>query len=210
MAGTQMEQTSTSWDAEPSDEHLVKLMAAHAAPANDGATPDSAAADALSELYRRYGGLLLGLAMRILRSSAEAEDLVHDVFLEAWKNAAGYDPQRASVRTWLTVRMRSRALDVIKSARVSRNAGADPLLALVEQPITATDVHANSHLHEGLAGLSHEHRVTLEAAYFDGLTCAEIAARDGVPLGTVKSRTANALAKLRVVFAEKGGAGGDE
>jgi RNA polymerase sigma-70 factor, ECF subfamily len=165
----------------------------------------SAAADALSELYVRYGALMFAIALRIVRSQSESEDLVHDVFLEVWKNAASYDPARGRVRTWLTVRMRSRALDVLKSARVARNAGADALASVVEHSSTS-DVYAESHLHRGLESLSDDHRRALEGAFFDGLSCSEIAVRDGIPLGTVKSRTAHALAKLRTVFEmEKGG-----
>ncbi len=178
------------------DELLVAAMA--------GGSDEPAAADALSELYQRYGGLLLGLALRILRNTAEAEDLVHDVFLEAWKNAAGYDPARASVRTWLTVRMRSRALDVIKSARIKRNAGAEPLVSVLSPTLGMPDIHANTTLHRALAGLSNEQRAALQLAYFDGLSCAEIAERERIPVGTVKSRTANALAKLRLVFDQQG------
>lgn len=178
------------------DELLVATMAA--------GSDDPAAADALSELYQRYGGLLLGLGLRILRNTAEAEDLVHDVFIEAWKNAAGYDPARASVRTWLTVRMRSRALDVIKSARIKRNAGAEPLVSAPDHKVAMPDIHAETTLHRALAGLSLEQRAALELAYFDGLSCAEIAERERIPVGTVKSRTANALVKMRLMF-EKGG-----
>ena len=178
------------------DELLVAAMAA----GND----DPAAADALSELYQRYGGLLLAMGLRILRNSAEAEDLVHDVFLEAWKNAAGYDPARASVRTWLTVRMRSRALDVIKSARIKRNAGAEPLVSVVGSEHGMADIHAETNLHRALAELSNQQRAALELAYFDGLSCAEIAERERIPVGTVKSRTANALAKLRLMFDQGG------
>ena len=178
------------------DEQLVATMAA-----GDG---DPAAADALSELYQRYGGLLLGLGLRILRNSAEVEDVVHDVFLEAWKNASSYDPARASVRTWLTVRMRSRALDVVKSARVKRNAGAAPLDSAIDPKILMKDTHAETTLHRGLSALSQEQRSALELAYFDGLSCAEIAERETIPMGTVKSRTAKALMKLRALFEDKG------
>ncbi len=177
------------------DEQLVAIIAA-----GDG----DPAADALSELYQRYGNLLLGLGMRILRNLSEAEDVVHDVFLEAWKNASGYDPSRASVRTWLTVRMRSRALDVIKSARVKRNVGADPLVMAIDPTISMKDTHAEATLHRGLAALSQEQRSALELAYFGGLSCAEIAEHETIPVGTVKSRTANALVKLREMFEDKG------
>src|SRR5256885_13502681 len=78
---------------------------------------------ALASLYERHASLLLGLALKIVRERREAEDLLHDVFLEAWRSAKDFDPKRGRVRTWLAIRMRSRALDLQKSARVSRNAG---------------------------------------------------------------------------------------
>src|SRR6476661_6843923 len=78
---------------------------------------------ALAKLYDRHASLLLGLALKIVRERREAEDLLHDVFLEAWRSAKDFDPKRGRVRTWLAIRMRSRALDLQKSARVSRNAG---------------------------------------------------------------------------------------
>jgi len=78
---------------------------------------------ALAALYERHASLLLGLALKIVRERREAEDLLHDVFLEAWRSAKDFDPKRGRVRTWLAIRMRSRALDLQKSARVSRNAG---------------------------------------------------------------------------------------
>src|ERR1043166_9587946 len=70
-------------------------------------------------LYERHASLLVGLALRIVREKREAEDLLHDVFLEAWRSAKGFDPKRSRVRTWLAIRMRSRALDLQKSARRS-------------------------------------------------------------------------------------------
>src|SRR5258705_5727284 len=82
---------------------------------------------AISMLYERYCDSLLGLALRIARHRQNAEDLVHDVFLEAWRTAATFDGRRGRVWTWLAVRMRSRALDLLRSARVSRDAGATPL-----------------------------------------------------------------------------------
>ena len=88
--------------------------------------------EALSALYERHSGVLLGLAMRIVRDRREAEDLLHDVFLEAWRSAKNFDPKRGRVRTWLAIRMRSRALDLQKSARVSRNAGDAGLELLVD------------------------------------------------------------------------------
>ncbi|MEZ4468804.1 MAG: sigma-70 family RNA polymerase sigma factor [bacterium] len=78
---------------------------------------------ALGQLYDRHAPLLLGVALRLLGDRPEAEDLVHDVLIEAWQRADTYDPARASVRSWLLLRLRSRALDRLRSARISRRAG---------------------------------------------------------------------------------------
>ena len=151
--------------------------------------------DALSQLYERHSGLLLGLAMRIVRDRREAEDLLHDVFLEAWRSAKDFDPKRGRVRTWLAIRMRSRALDLQKSARVSRNAGDSGLELLVDDAEGASPDHAR--VRAALADLSAEQRRVLELAYFEGLSCTEIAARVEIPVGTVKSRIAAGLDRLR-------------
>lgn len=150
---------------------------------------------ALSSLYERHSGVLLGLAMRIVRSRLEAEDLLHDVFLEAWRSAKDFDPKRGRVRTWLAIRMRSRALDLQKSARVSRNAGDAGLDLLVDERDGASPDHAR--VRAVLAELGADQRKVLELAYFEGLSCTEIAARVSVPVGTVKSRIAAGLDRLR-------------
>src|SRR5437867_11435049 len=97
---------------------------------------------ALAELYERHSGLLLGLAIRIVRERREAEDLLHDVLLEAWRHAKEFDPKRGRVRTWLAIRMRSRALDLQKSARVSRNAGDAGLEVVADDAQQASPDHA--------------------------------------------------------------------
>jgi len=152
----------------------------------------------LAALYDRYAGILFALALRIVRDRREAEDLLHDVFLEVWRTAKDYDPGRGRVRTWLTIRMRSRALDQQKSARVSRNAGDDSILERVvdeaSDPAASPD---RARVRSALADLPGEQRQVLELAYFEGLSCSEIASRIDVPIGTVKSRVAAALGKLR-------------
>lgn len=150
---------------------------------------------ALAELYERHAGILLGLAMRIVRDRREAEDLLHDVFLEAWRSAKDFDPKRGRARTWLAIRMRSRALDLQKSARVSRNAGDAGLDVLVDDNEAASPDHAR--VRAALADLGTEQRRVLELAYFEGLSCTEIATRVDIPVGTVKSRIAAGLDRLR-------------
>ncbi len=161
---------------------------------------------AMAALYERHSGVMLGLAMRIVRSRLEAEDLLHDVFLEAWRSAKDFDPKRGRVRTWLAIRMRSRALDLQKSARVSRNAGDTGLDLLVDERVAASPDHAR--VRAVLAELGLDQRKVLELAYFEGLSCTEIATRLSVPVGTVKSRIAAGLERLRSAMAKpvvKGG-----
>lgn len=150
---------------------------------------------ALGSLYDRHSGVLLGLAMRIVRDRREAEDLLHDVFLEAWRSAKSFDPKRGRVRTWLAIRMRSRALDLQKSARVSRNAGDAGLELLVDDTENRSPDHAR--VRAALADLGPDQRRVLELAYFEGLSCTEIAERISIPVGTVKSRIAAGLDRLR-------------
>jgi RNA polymerase sigma-70 factor (ECF subfamily) len=156
---------------------------------------------AMSALYARHGSILLGLAMRIVRDRREAEDLLHDVFLEAWRAARDFDPKRGRVRTWLAIRMRSRALDMQKSARVSRNAGDAALETLIDDTERASPDHAR--IRSALAALGADQRRVLELAYFEGLSCTEIAERVAIPVGTVKSRIAAGLDRLRTGLAPK-------
>lgn len=159
---------------------------------------------ALASLYDRHASVLLGLAMRIVRDRREAEDLLHDVFLEAWRSAKDFDPKRGRARTWLAIRMRSRALDHQKSARVSRNAGDAGLDLLVDDGEAKSPDHAR--VRAALAELAVEQRRVLELAYFEGLSCTEIAARVSIPVGTVKSRIAAGLDRLRNGLARRSSA----
>lgn len=150
---------------------------------------------ALAELYDRHASVLLGLAIRIVRERRDAEDLLHDVFLEAYRSAKSFDPKRGRVRTWLAIRMRSRALDLKKSARVSRNAGDAGLDVVVDDAPAASPDHGA--VRAALSSLGPEQRTVLELAYFEGLSCSEIAERVSIPIGTVKSRLAAGLDRLR-------------
>ena len=177
--------------AERADRDVVDMFAA--------AEGDAAA---LGALYDRHAPTLLAIGHRILRNGREAEDLLHDVFVEAWRHAGDYDPARGSVQAWLRLRMRSRALDRVRSPRVSRARPLDDAvqarLAGGEDPERAAD---GAVLHSALEKLPEEQRKVLLLGYFEGLSCSEIAVRVGVPIGTVKSRVAAAMGKLRAHFA---------
>jgi RNA polymerase sigma-70 factor (ECF subfamily) len=163
---------------------------------------------ALAAVYDRHSGLLLGLGVRLLNNRAEAEDVLHDVFVEAWKRAADYDPARGSVRTWLAMRMRSRCLDRQKSPRVSRSVEYDSseaarTAAPEQDPLLRLQ---RVRVREALAALSDDQRTVVELAYFNGLSTNEIAARTGVAQGTVKSRLFAARDKLAKALVDVDGA----
>lgn len=146
----------------------------------------------------------------MLGGRREAEDLVHDVFLEAWRRADGYDPVRGTVRAWLLVRLRSRALDRHRAERrepasLDGVGRLDEQVADGEDPALAPDRAA---VRRALQTLSREQRAILELSYFQGLSSSEIALHTGTPLGTVKSRMANALARLRAGLNPDGTEGG--
>lgn len=158
---------------------------------------------ALAGLYDRHAPTMLGVATALLGDRAEAEDVVHDVFVEAWKRAADFDAARGTVRAWLVVRLRSRCLDRLKSPRLSRRSALDDA-ALAEEPAPAQDPllrHTRATVRAALLGLSPEHRMVIELAYFHGLSTTEVAARVQAPVGTVKSRLFAARDKLAAALA---------
>lgn len=150
--------------------------------------------DALAALYDRFAGGLLGLAARVLADRREAEDLLHDVFIEVWRQAAGYDARRGTVRAWLYTRLRARALDRARARRFRPTAAAQPAEASTSPDELAPDRRA---LLGALRSLPPEQCDVIALAYFEGLSSTEISGRLGIPVGTVKSRTAAALGRLR-------------
>jgi len=149
---------------------------------------------ALAELYERHAARMLALALSILRDREEAEDLLHDVFLEAWRRSADYSVERGSVRAWLVTRTRSRALDRIKSTRRRRDVPDEGDPVVVTLPFAMDD---HQLLRQTLKHMPEPQKQVLLLGYFEGLSAAEIAERLGIPVGTVKSRTRAALASLR-------------
>jgi RNA polymerase sigma-70 factor (ECF subfamily) len=153
---------------------------------------------ALGALYDRHCRLLLALGLRVLGDRTAAEDVLHDVFLEAWHQARTFDPGRGSARAWLVTRMRSRALDrrstVSRQARLADSAGKEQATVLTKSSPTGIDLER---VRRGVQGLPAELGAVVELAYFDGLSSSEIAKQLGIPVGTVKSRMARAMASLK-------------
>ena len=152
---------------------------------------------ALSALYDRYAGLIFGSGVRYLGDRGLAEDLVQDVFTSVWRNAAGFDPARASFSTWVYRITRNQATDLIRrrKARI-RTVGGD-LLFEPGGDDPSGELSRSFDVASALSRLSPVHREVIILAYFEGLSQSEISRRTGTPLGTVKSRTTAALRALR-------------
>lgn len=148
---------------------------------------------AFEQIYERHASRALALAHRLLPNRADAEEVLHDVFCEAWGAASQFDPARGSVVAWLLVRVRSRALD--RRARLRRDHSEPLPLDLRAASLPATERQVA--LRQALAKLDPALLSALELTYFEGLTAAEVARRVGIPEGTVKSRLARALVSLQ-------------
>jgi RNA polymerase sigma-70 factor (ECF subfamily) len=155
---------------------------------------------AVAQLYGRYARLVHGVALAILGSREEAEDLTQEVFLTLCSPTA-YDPNRGSVGAFLTTMTRSRAIDRlrcrIRSARLLKTWHETPFAHAPAMPCDDVSMQrAEERVRAALAGLPHALREVLEMAYYRGLSQQEIAAELDLPLGTVKSRSRRALLDL--------------
>jgi RNA polymerase sigma-70 factor (ECF subfamily) len=160
--------------------------------------------------------MALGLALKIVREQLEAEDVVHDAFIAIVERADQFKPERGTVVAWLVTTVRNLALDRarrrIRRAQIMdeelRHEPAEP----IADPERLSWHERERHLvRAALSKLSASQRATLEIAFFEGLSYPEIAEREKIPLGTVKSRAARALAALRAVLdGSDPPAGGDD
>ena len=159
---------------------------------------------ALGQLYDSYRLILFGVLMRILNNREEAEDVLQEVFLQVWRRAGDFDENRGRPFTWLVTLARSRGIDRLRMlASRERVAVASAAESSEEVSDAASDAIRSERVgavNSALADLPDEQRRPLVLAYFDGLTQSEIAAKLGVPLGTVKTRMRSGMIKLREAF----------
>jgi RNA polymerase sigma-70 factor, ECF subfamily len=164
--------------------------------------------DALGELYDRHVRIVYSLALRIMRDSADAEDVVQEVFAQAWRQASRYESTRGHVVGWLMNLTRSRAIDRIRARRSSRErmtGDGEPVdlpdsgPAVDEQLAVAGEA---ARVRAAVGELSLLQRVAIELAFYEGLTHVEIAERLELPLGTVKTRIRQGLSRLRARLAD--------
>jgi RNA polymerase sigma-70 factor (ECF subfamily) len=155
---------------------------------------------ALGSLYDRYGKVAYGVALRILRDPALAEDAVQDAFLTVWRQAATYDRALGTASTWILMLVHRRAVDLVR-----RNHRRNALPAGLETGAPSSsaeesmdgDLALRNEVQAAMCTLSSVEREVLVLAYWGGLTQSQIGTALGIPLGTVKSRSFSALSKLR-------------
>ncbi len=196
----------------------ASYLPADSSGADDGALVRRMAAgdeSALGLLYDRWSPLLHSVARRIVTDPDDAEEVLEEAFWQAWRQAARYEEGRGGVSTWLTMIVRSRALDRVRSRGRIREERwenvPEPAVGDAEGAPASPDAAAEQDeqrrlIAAAVAQLPPEQRETVELAYFRGMSQSEIAAKLGQPLGTVKTRARLALQKLReslVVFREE-------
>jgi RNA polymerase sigma-70 factor (ECF subfamily) len=158
---------------------------------------------AFEELYRRYARAVLGLALRHLGDRGRAEDAAQDAFFAIWRSARTYDPRRGTGAPWLYAVARNAITDGLRRS-------PEPTAELEDGPGEGPDPaeHAETswvawRVHRALEVLPEHERPVIELAYWQGLSQSEIAERLAIPLGTVKTRTRSALARLADALEEE-------
>jgi RNA polymerase sigma-70 factor (ECF subfamily) len=186
------------------------MVGNHCAEMSDGELIARIAAcdeQALAAIYDRYQRLVYAIALRMTDDREVAEEVVQDVFQAVWQSAAGFQAGSSFV-AWLTSVARHRAIDAVRSRRFRARMREETLTE------NGAPIHAQERQDQGdtvvqrlviraaLANLPQAQRQAIELAYYGGLSCIEIAARTGAPVGTIKSRLRHGMLRLRETLAE--------
>lgn len=164
-----------------------------------------ASSEALAEVYRRHSGPVYGLALRLVRDQAKAEDVTQEVFLRVWNRPEAFDPDRGSLRSYLLSHSHGRSIDLIRSegarrSREEREGRKAPTSGpSLEEEVM--DMARAEQIRDALGTLSDNERSAIELAYFGGYTYREVAEILGEPEGTVKSRIRIGLKRLHARLA---------
>lgn len=154
-----------------------------------------------SELYRQTSPRLLGVCVRMLREPREAEEVLQEVYVTVWQRARTFDPARSSALTWLMALTRNKAIDRLRQRPAATVNDGFALESLAdEKPTPATSAEAGQEyerLRKCLEALESHQRLSIQEAFFSGMTYSALATRTNVPLGTLKSWIRRGLLQLR-------------
>lgn len=166
---------------------------------------------ALARMYDECAAMLLALARRMMRNDADAEEIILDVFDQVWRTASSFDPNRGSAWRWLTLLVRSRAVERLRTAASKRDRERPSVARdcdlISPDPLpdrTTAFIQERTLINFALQSLPEEQRQAVTLAYFSGLTHVEVASSLNLPLGTVKTRIRAAMEKLRILLAPVG------
>jgi RNA polymerase sigma-70 factor (ECF subfamily) len=164
--------------------------------------------EALAALYDQSSALVYSVAHRLLSNPADAEEVTVDVYNQVWRTARNFETSRGSVTAWLVMLARSRAIDRIRSS-AKRTRVESPIIESMDLPASGIDPEEATEagqqrlrIRAAMARLPAEQRVTVELAFFSGLSHSELAGHLGLPLGTVKTRIRSSMMKLRESLGE--------
>jgi RNA polymerase sigma-70 factor, ECF subfamily len=157
--------------------------------------------EALSALYDRYSGLLFSEAIRILRDSGAAEEILQDLFFQVWRTPDRFDPARGSLAGWLLVAARNRAISKLRrKSRQTEELNENGVSFSVDVESHAAQKLLLDKVRTVMGSLPENQREALECAYFEGMSHSEIVEKTGQPLGTVKTRIRSAMGSLKKVL----------
>jgi RNA polymerase sigma-70 factor, ECF subfamily len=156
---------------------------------------------AMSEIFDRYGRAVYSVALRILKDTGHAEDVMQEIFFQIWRNSDSFIQGRGSLGAWLVVVARNRSIDVLRRRKPTDSVDE----VILPSPCNlASEAEHNAMIEKVqkvMKELPVEQQQSMELAFFEGLSHSEIAERTGDPLGTVKTRIRLALITLRKAFA---------
>jgi RNA polymerase sigma-70 factor (ECF subfamily) len=163
---------------------------------------------AFRDFYDRMSAKLFGIVLRIVTERGEAEDVLQEVFVTIWRKAAEFDPSRASPVTWTATIARNRAIDRLR-ARASRPCAPLEEAAEVRDHSPAADTlidagNSARAIDRALATLEPRHAAAIRSCYFEGCTYEALAAREGVPVGTLKSWVRRGLVRMKAELDGRG------
>ncbi|MBB5062114.1 sigma-70 family RNA polymerase sigma factor [Granulicella mallensis] len=152
---------------------------------------------AMADIFDRYGSLVYSVSLRVLKDPGQAEDVMQEIFFQLWKNPNTFVQGRGSLGAWLAVVARNRAIDVLRRRKPTDSVDE---VVLVSKTNISSEIERNimvEKIRELMKSLPSEQQKSVELAFFEGLSHAEVAAKTGDPLGTVKTRIRLALISLR-------------